>query len=74
LQLALVGRGLVDFDSFVQASMPFDISETKVDPADADKTNKKEDAKKDKKDTKKKVEKKKKTVKKTMKPTMKPAS
>jgi hypothetical protein len=80
LQLALVGRGLVDFDSFVQASMPFDISETKVDSADADKTDKKDntkkdkkdDAKKDKKDTKKKVEKKKKTVKKT-KPSMKPA-
>jgi len=69
LQLVLIGRGLIDFGSFVPASMQFDISE-KGDPANttkSDKAEKKDTKKSDKKDTKKKVEKKK-TVKKTTKP------
>jgi hypothetical protein len=82
LQLVLVGRGMIDFDSFVPASLQFDISEPKV-PADATKSEKKDAAKSDKKDTKtekdkKKTEKKdkkktekKKIVKKTTKPTTK---
>ncbi|MGI0003831.1 MAG: peptidase [Candidatus Nitrosotenuis sp.] len=77
LQLVLIGRGLIDFDSFVPASLQFDISETKSDSADttkSDKTEKKDSKKSDKKDTKKKVEKKKKTVKKPTKPSTKTAS
>jgi hypothetical protein len=31
LQLVLIGRGLIDFDSFIPANMQFDISEIKID-------------------------------------------
>ncbi len=76
LQLVLIGRGLIDFDSFVSASLNFDISEAKSEPADttkSDKPEKKVTKKSDKNDTKKKTEKKK-TVKKTTKPAAKPKS
>ncbi len=86
LQLVLIGQGLIDFNEFVPASMSFDISEAKSDPAGtiksdkaekkeatkSSKTDKKETTKKsDKKDITKKTEKKK-IVKKTVKPDTKP--
>jgi hypothetical protein len=67
LQLVLTGRGLVDFDTFVPASLQFDISE-KIEKTDKDKKSdkdKKDTKKKVKKDTKKKIIKKKTTSKTT---------
>jgi hypothetical protein len=70
LQLVLIGRGLVDFDQFVPASLQFDISDTKTDTTKADKAEKKDTKKSDKKsDTKKKTDKKKVTKTKSTKST-----
>jgi hypothetical protein len=70
LQMYLIGRGMIDFDPYISASMKFDISESttkldsvKSDPkADKDKKDSEKDTKK--KDTKKKDAKKKDTKKK----------
>ncbi|MGQ0606049.1 MAG: peptidase [Candidatus Nitrosotenuis sp.] len=70
LQMYLVGRGLIDFDPYVPASMKFDISDTQSStPSDAksDTVKSDKDTKTKKKDTKKKdtkkTDKKKKTTK-----------
>jgi hypothetical protein len=67
LQLIIIGKGPVDFGSFVPASMQFDISEIKTEPVKTDTTKKsktdtatpKDTKKLDKKDTKKPEKKKK---------------
>jgi hypothetical protein len=76
LQMYLIGRGLIDFDPYVPASIKFNISDVSADTqpdtkSDKDKkTDKKDTKKKDtkKKDTKKKDTKKKTTTKTTKKP------
>lgn len=77
LQMYLVGRGLIDFDPYVPASIKFDISDTSSVPKSEIKSDTKSDTKSDKdkktdkKDTKKKDTKKKDTKKKTATKTVK---
>lgn len=62
LQMYLIGRGLIDFDPYVPASIKFNISDISADTQPDTKSDK--DKKTDKKDTKKKDTKKKDTKKK----------